>query len=220
MHWVSIKHAVKAEVRVYDRLFLDEAPDSHSDKNFMDFVNPHSLDVIKSAFVEPFLKEAVLGDKFQFQRLGYFTLDADANPDHLIFNKTVGLRDSWAKQKPVSSQENNQASQNNPQGQGQRSPLGEINKIGKKLANLSGDKLENAKAKILELAENVSYEEISPLFNTAAKKKGTRIAVMIALRVQLKNGKDRNEAIDAFIESALQDENELLKGEAELIGLG
>ena len=217
LHWVSLNHAVTAEVRVYDRLFIDEAPDSYNDKNFMDFVNPHSLEVIEEAFVEPFLKEAAVGDKFQFQRLGYFTLDADATKDHLVFNKTVGLRDSWAKEKPKSPQENQKGSQNTNQEQGQRTPLGEINKLGKKLANLSGEKLETAKSKIVQLSEEVSYEEIAPLFNTAAKKKGTRIAVMIVLKVLLKNGQDRNEAINAFIESALQDDNELLKDEAKLI---
>lgn len=96
IHWVSIQHAVKAEVRVYDRLFLDEAPDSHKDKDFMEFLNPNSLETI-TAYVEPSLQTAHIGDRFQFQRLGYFNVDDDSTPEQLVFNKTVGLRDTWAK---------------------------------------------------------------------------------------------------------------------------
>lgn len=96
IHWVSIQHAVKAEVRVYDRLFLDEAPDSHKDKDFMEFLNPNSLETI-TAYVEPSLQTAHVGDRFQFQRLGYFNVDDDSTSEQLVFNKTVGLRDTWAK---------------------------------------------------------------------------------------------------------------------------
>ena len=96
LHWVSIKHAVKAEVRAYDRLFIDEAPDSHKDKDYMEFVNPDSLEVI-TAFLEPSLQSAKIGERFQFQRLGYFNVDDDSTTDNLVFNKIVGLRDSWAK---------------------------------------------------------------------------------------------------------------------------
>ena len=94
LHWVSIKHAVKAEVRAYDRLFLDEAPDSHKDKDYMEFVNPNSLEKI-TAFLEPSLQTAKIGERFQFQRLGYFNVDDDSTEENLVFNKTVGLRDSW-----------------------------------------------------------------------------------------------------------------------------
>ncbi len=94
LHWVSIKHAVKAEVRAYDRLFLDEAPDSHKDKDFMEFINPSSLEII-NAYVEPSLQSAKIGERFQFQRLGYFNVDNDSTSENLVFNKTVGLRDSW-----------------------------------------------------------------------------------------------------------------------------
>jgi len=215
LHWVSIKHAVKAEVREYDRLFLDEAPDSHGDKSFMEFVNPNSLNIIKEAFVEPFLKEAKLDDKFQFQRLGYFTLDKDATADQLIFNKTVGLRDTWAKQSKQPAQQKQQQAQN--QGQGQRKPIDEIKKISKKYANLSGDKLEKARANIVKLAEDVSYDDLEPLFNTSAKKVGTRIGTMLSLGVLLKNGLDRNEAINDFIQTGLEDKNELLVEEAKAV---
>jgi len=96
LHWVSIKHAHQAEVRLYDRLFTDEAPDGHKDKDFMEFINPNSLEVI-TAFVEPSLKEAKIGDRFQFQRKGYFCMDPDSTRENLVFNRTVPLRDSWAK---------------------------------------------------------------------------------------------------------------------------
>jgi glutaminyl-tRNA synthetase len=94
LHWVSVKHAVKAEIRAYDRLFLDEAPDSHKDKEYMDFVNPNSLKIIH-AFLEPSLQNAKIGERFQFQRLGYFNVDDDSTANNLVFNKIVGLRDSW-----------------------------------------------------------------------------------------------------------------------------
>jgi len=87
---------VPAEVRVYDRLFSDESPDGHKDKDFMDFLNPDSLKII-NALVEPSLQTSKIGDRFQFQRLGYFNVDDDLTSEKLVFNKTVGLRDSWAK---------------------------------------------------------------------------------------------------------------------------
>ncbi len=94
LHWVSVAHAIEAEVRLYDRLFIDEAPDSHKEKDFLEFVNPDSLKIVKG-FVEPSLKTAQNEDKFQFQRLGYFTVDKDSSTDKLVFNKTVGLKDAW-----------------------------------------------------------------------------------------------------------------------------
>ena len=97
LHWVSASHAVKAEVRMYDRLFLDEAPDSHKDKDFKEFINPNSLEINTKAYVEPSLKQSSVGDRFQFQRLGYFNIDNDSTAEHLVFNRTVPLRDSWAK---------------------------------------------------------------------------------------------------------------------------
>ena len=95
LHWVSIKHAIKAEVRVYDRLFTNETPDGHKDTDFKDFLNPNSLRII-NAFVEPSLKSVSVLDRFQFQRLGYFCVDKDCTKDNLVFNRTVSLRDSWA----------------------------------------------------------------------------------------------------------------------------
>ncbi len=96
LHWVSIPHAVTAEVRLYDRLFNDPTPDAHKDRDFMDFVNPDSLEKI-TGYLEPSLKEAKVGDQFQFQRMGYFNVDKDSTEDHMVFNRTVTLRDTWAK---------------------------------------------------------------------------------------------------------------------------
>lgn len=96
LHWVSQKHALKIEVRLYDRLFNDATPDAHKDKDFMEFINPNSLEKI-TAYVEPSLAQASTGDFFQFQRIGYFVVDKDSKHNALVFNKTVGLRDTWAK---------------------------------------------------------------------------------------------------------------------------
>ena len=96
IHWVSIPHAIEAEVRIYDRLFTHENPDGNKEVDFKEYINPDSLKVIKG-YVEPSLKTAKDGDKFQFQRLGYFAVDKDTTADKLVFNKTVGLRDTWAK---------------------------------------------------------------------------------------------------------------------------
>ena len=97
LHWVSEPHALTAEVRLYDRLFQVSAPDQDKEVDFKSHVNPSSLSVIK-AYVEPSLKTAKAFENFQFQRLGYFVVDADSDNNKLVFNKTVGLRDTWAKQ--------------------------------------------------------------------------------------------------------------------------
>ena len=98
LHWVSAKHALETEVRLYDRLFSVENPDGDKEKDFMEFVNPDSLKVI-NAYVEPSLKTAGIQDKFQFQRIGYFCVDKESKEGQPIFNRTVGLRDSRAKKK-------------------------------------------------------------------------------------------------------------------------
>jgi glutaminyl-tRNA synthetase len=96
LHWVSISHAIKAEIRLYDRLFNIESPDADKEKDFMEFINPDSLKVI-TGYVEPGLKYAEVSEKFQFQRIGYFCVDKESTETHLIFNRTVNLRDSWVK---------------------------------------------------------------------------------------------------------------------------
>lgn len=94
LHWVSAKHAMEAEVRLYDRLFTVESPDADKEKDFIDYLNPESLKVV-TAYVEPSLKGAQPLEQFQFQRLGYFNIDKESTEDRMIFNRTVPLRDSW-----------------------------------------------------------------------------------------------------------------------------
>ena len=215
LHWVSISHAIKAEVREYDRLFLEEAPDSHEKKNFMEFLNPNSQTIIKEAYLEPFLANAIVDDKYQFQRLGYFTLDQDSTNGNLVFNKTVGLKDTWTKQNAEAQVQSLPKPHAPGQPQSQRKALNEIQQIGKKLTNLSGEKLEAAINSIREFAEDVPYEELEPLFETSAKKTGTRIGVILTLSVLLKKGQAKNQAVKDFIQSCLTDENDILRSKAE-----
>lgn len=97
LHWVSAAHAVRAEVRLYDRLFLSEDPEGDETKPFLENLNPNSLEVLENCFVEPALAEAPPGERFQFERIGYFVVDPDAQAGRPVFNRTIGLRDSWAK---------------------------------------------------------------------------------------------------------------------------
>ena len=96
LHWVAVNKAIEVEVRLYDRLFTEPSPDTHKDKDFMEFVNPDSLKVI-TGYAEPSLQELKIEDTVQFQRLGYFTVDPETTQEKMVFNRTVGLRDSWAK---------------------------------------------------------------------------------------------------------------------------
>ena len=96
LHWVSAPHAKTAEVRLYDRLFTVEQPDADPNKDFTEFINPDSLKTVK-AFIEPSLAEARPGERFQFQRLGYFIADPESRPGAPVFNRTVTLKDTWAK---------------------------------------------------------------------------------------------------------------------------
>jgi len=96
LHWVSISHAIDAEVRNYDLLFTEPNPLGHEDKDFMEFINPESL-ITTTAKVEPYLKEVKVGKPLQFMRKGYYTIDSESSEEKLVVNKTVGLRDTWAK---------------------------------------------------------------------------------------------------------------------------
>lgn len=150
LHWVSIKHAIEAEVRLYDRLFIDEAPDAHKEKNFLEFMNKSSLEIVKG-FVEPSLADAKVNDNFQFQRLGYFNVDKDSTASKLVFNKTVGLKDAWEEK---GKKEENLL----------MNTLKELNKYVK-------EKDENAAENILKpIIENIqSIENFSLIVNTIIK---------------------------------------------------
>jgi glutaminyl-tRNA synthetase len=97
LHWVSVAHAIDAEVRLYDRLFSDPDPSGHKDKDFKEFLNPESLKIISHAKVEPGLANAKIDDKLQFMRSGYYCIDPDSSEEKLVFNRTVTLKDAWAK---------------------------------------------------------------------------------------------------------------------------
>jgi len=98
IHWVSKAQAKTAEIRVYDRLFSVESPDSE-EGDFKDYLNPNSMEVIKTAYIEPYLANATATERYQFIRKGYYCLDKDSTPEQLVFNRTVGLKDAWAKAK-------------------------------------------------------------------------------------------------------------------------
>jgi glutaminyl-tRNA synthetase len=126
------------------------------------------------------------------------------------------LKDIWTKQNTQQTPTQNQPkSQVQAQPQSQKKALNEIQQIGKKLTNLSGEKLDTAMNSIKEFAEEVTFEELEPLFDTATKKVGTRIGVMVALGVLLKKGQTKTQTMIDFIESGKADENEILKAEAE-----
>ncbi len=98
IHWVSAQHALDAEIRLYDRLFITPDPDNTEEgKTFLDNLNPNSLTVLAGCKIEPSLKHSLPGDRFQFERQGYFCTDLDSTQDALVFNRTVSLKDSWAK---------------------------------------------------------------------------------------------------------------------------
>jgi len=99
IHWVSAAHAIDAEVRIYENLFTKENPDDVEEgKDFLSNLNPHSLEVVADAKLEPSLANATAGSRYQFERLGYFCVDLDSKPKKLVFNRTVALKDTWAKQ--------------------------------------------------------------------------------------------------------------------------
>jgi glutaminyl-tRNA synthetase len=97
LHWVSADHYVEAEVRLYDKLFTVPDPAGQKDKDFKEFLNPDSLEVLPSCKIEPAVADLKPMDRIQFERLGYFCVDSDSTPEKMVFNRTVGLRDTWAK---------------------------------------------------------------------------------------------------------------------------
>lgn len=209
LHWVSVEHAKTAEVREYDRLFSHPAPDAQ-EADFTTFLNPNSL-TKRQAYIEPNLVNTDPNSHFQFQRTGYFSIDSDSTKEHLVFNKTVGLRDSWAKQTKAIK------TPSKPPKNTQRKAIDVVKQLGKKYTNLPEAKQEKTKQEIQRLAKNISYEELQPLFGTAAKKTGTRIAVTIVLKELINQGFKRNKEIDEFIDKAATDQNELLAAEAKSI---
>ena len=97
LHWVAATDAIEAEVRLYDRLFKDEDPAGHKEVDFKEFINEDSLRVLKGCKLESSMRRAKPGDRFQFQRLGYFCVDPDSTDGQLVINRTVSLKDTWQK---------------------------------------------------------------------------------------------------------------------------
>ena len=198
LHWVSIQHAQKVEVRLYDRLFTDEAPDNHKDKDFKEFINPNSL-TIGTAFVEPSLTNCVAGDKFQFQRKGYFCTDQDSSSDKLVFNKTVGLTDSFAKiEKKASAPARNESFE-------KVGPL-----AGKYLKARNDEERNIIKTEISELSKNISFDFlIVPL--EIAKSNKEVLTCLLVLDAGIET--QENEKFEAFIANNLKSNNATIKVE-------
>ena len=97
LHWVAVAQAVKAEVRLYDRLFTDADPAGNKEKDFLELLNPDSLKVLSNCYVEPFVKTCKPLDGLQFERLGYFNIDPDTTDEHIVFNRIVSLKDNFKK---------------------------------------------------------------------------------------------------------------------------
>lgn len=207
LHWVSAQHARKIEVRDYDRLFSHPAPDAQ-EKDFMNYLNPKSFGKT-TAYIEPNIFSLEPYSHYQFQRKGYFSIDPDSTERAPVFNKTVGLRDAWSKQAQKQAPQKAQAPQKS-----QRKAIDVIKQLGKKYTNLPEAKQIKTKKEIQKLAQEVAYDELSPLFGTAAKKVGTRIAVIIVLKELLKSGQKDNPETKAFIKKASEDSNPLLRAEA------
>lgn len=217
LHWVSIKHAIKAEIRLYDRLFNHESPDGNKDVDFMEYLNPDSLEVI-TGYLEPSLSDVKPLDIFQFQRMGYFNVDKESSPSNLIFNKTVGLRDTWAKTETKSTvvpQKKEVPVKEIPQ----IPALNEIKKIGKKLGQLPEEKRLKSIKQIQNLAKDVDYEELKELFNTSAKKIGTRLAVLETLIVLIENGIVSKDDADvaAYLTEMKNSGDSLLEQSADMV---
>ena len=105
LHWVSAAHALDAELRLYDRLFVHENPNADKDVDFKSYLNPHSLDALTACKVERSLADAEPGNRYQFERKGYFCVDPDSAAGALVFNQTISLRDTWAKIRKAQKQQ-------------------------------------------------------------------------------------------------------------------
>ena len=198
LHWVSIKHAIKAEVRLYDRLFTDEAPDSYKDKDFKEFINPKSL-TIATAYIEPSLTSSLPGDKFQFQRKGYFCTDKDSSAEKMVFNKTVGLTDSFAKiEKKAAAPAKNESFE-------KVGPL-----AGKYLKARNDVDRNNIKSEISELSKNISFDYLLRSLEVAKSNKEI-VACLLVLTSGISIKED--EKFELFITNQLKSSNSTIKVE-------
>jgi glutaminyl-tRNA synthetase len=205
LHWVSIQHAIKAEVRMYDRLFSEEAPDTYKDKDFKEFINPKSLQLNTNAFVEPSLQEAKIGDRFQFQRLGYFNIDNDSTSEKLVFNRTVALRDSWAKIEHKTTV---------------TKPDTTINEIlalaGKYLKAREEEERLSIISKVNELSKKVEFQTLLDLIKTANSNKEYLAYLMMFNSGEISLGVDKNKLnnVNVLIGNALKMKNSYVRFQA------
>ncbi len=207
LHWVSIQHAVPAEVRLYDRLFNDEAPDAHKGIDFKDFINADSLRINRNAFVEPSLKEATIGDRFQFQRLGYFNIDSDSTATNLVFNRTVALRDSWAKiEKKVT----------NAQPKTDTTMTEVLNLAGRYLKSREEEERLSLVASITKLSEKVERQKLIELVESAISNKEYLAYLLLFNSGNLSFEKDEDivKNVNVFIGKALQMKNSYVRFQA------
>jgi glutaminyl-tRNA synthetase len=200
IHWVCKNTAISAEVREYGRLFTSSSPDSDPNTPFESFISKNSLRVRK-AYVEPFLSKAIPGDKFQFQRLGYFNTDDDSTKSSLVFNKTVGLRETKTKQPQPSNQESNTL----------QKPIETIKKLGKKFIKSPEEKQKQFEEIILNLSKEIGLIDLSPLFSTSTKKRGTRAVALICLWGLKSRGVLFSIDANEFILKAKNDESQTLQ---------
>ena len=209
LHWVAIKHAVKAEVRIYDRLFLDEAPDAHKDKDFIEFINPNSLTVNNNAYLEPSLANAKIGDRFQFQRLGYFNVDDDTTAKHLVFNRTVALKDSWSKK------QNEKTTAQKPKANAAMTEI--LTHTGKYLKAREEDERLSLIAKVFELSKNISFEELLFSVKAANSNKDFLTCFMIFNSQNVKTDfstKENADLVNTFIGEGLNKKNSYVRFQA------
>lgn len=209
LHWVSIKHAIKAEVRLYDRLFVDEAPDSYKDKDFVEFINPKSLTIIKRTYLEPSLKDVKVGDNFQFQRLGYFNVDKDSTSENLVFNRTVALKDSWAKKE--------NKNQNKQVVKVDKNITDIMSFAGKYLKAREEDIRISLITNIFELSKNISFDSLINLIKTANSNKDYLAYLMMLNSENIKidfADKLNFDLVDKFIGTALGMKNSYVRFQA------
>jgi len=209
LHWISIKHAIKTEVRLYDRLFTDEAPDSHKDKEFIDFLNPNSLQIINNAFVEPSLANVKIGDNFQFQRLGYFNVDSDSTSEHIVFNRTVALKDSWSK-KENKNQQKQKAKVDS-------TIVDVLAFAGKYLKSREENERLSLIASVFELSKKVSFESLLNLLKSANSNKEFLAYLMMLNSENIKTDFENIANFDIankFIETALNMKNSYVRFQA------
>ncbi|RZJ33887.1 MAG: glutamine--tRNA ligase/YqeY domain fusion protein [Flavobacterium sp.] len=204
LHWVSVPHSVAAEIRLYDRLFTDEAPDTHKDKDFLDFVNPESLKIV-TGFVEPSLRSANVEDKFQFQRIGYFTKDKDSTDDKPVFNRTVGLKDAWEEK---GKKEENAVNQS----------LKEINRIFKAPSESERHAIEPGIAANIASISNFTLLQNSFRKNVNNNKSSLLFcAFLLKYSDKIKSSDIDAEVLNKFFTMGMKSESEIVRTEVKLL---